>query len=155
MSDTAAIVELEGVGKRYGNVRALSGIDLRVRPGRVTCILGDNGAGKSTLIKVISGLHRPTAGVYRVDGKPVAFESPREALDLGISAVYQDLALVGLMPVWRNFFLGSEITRGSGPFARLDGDARWRETDQALRGMGIELEKLGRQPGAPSGAHRA
>lgn len=154
MGDDAVIVELDGIGKNYGNVHALSGIDLQVRRGQVTCILGDNGAGKSTLIKVISGLHRPTSGVYRVDGKAVTFESPREALDLGISAVYQDLALVGLMPVWRNFFLGSEITRGFGPFARLDVDAMWRETDEALRAMGIELENLGRHVGSLSGGQR-
>ncbi|GAA4932528.1 hypothetical protein GCM10023237_63370 [Streptomyces coeruleoprunus] len=111
------IVELRGAGKAYGNVRALHGVDLAVRAGQVTCVLGDNGAGKSTLIKIISGLHQHTEGDYLIDGRPVHLTSPREALDRGIATVYQDLATVPLMPVWRNFFLGSEMTKARGPYA--------------------------------------
>src|SRR5690348_15926953 len=96
----APLVELAGVGKSYGNVRALDGVDLTVRPGQVACVLGDNGAGKSTLIKIISGVHRHTEGEFRIDGAPVRLSSPLEALDRGIAAVYQDLATVALMPVW-------------------------------------------------------
>lgn len=154
MASDAAIIELDDVGKSYGNVQALCGVRLQVVRGRVTCILGDNGAGKSTLIKVISGLHRPTRGVYRVDGNAVHFSSPREAIALGISAVYQDLALVGLMPVWRNFFLGSEITRGFWPCTRLDVTAMWREADAALRRMGIAIDNLDRHVGSLSGGQR-
>ena len=98
------------MGKRYGAIRALKGINLTVRAGEVTCVLGDNGAGKSTLIKIISGLHPHNEGVLKVDGSEVHFGSPRAALDHGIATVYQDLAVVGLMEVWRNFFLGSELT---------------------------------------------
>ena len=94
-----AIIQLSGVGKSYGNIRALGGVNLSVRQGEVTCILGDNGAGKSTLISIISGLAAHDAGTYAVDGKPMRFGSPREALDLGIAAVYQTLALVPLLPV--------------------------------------------------------
>src|SRR3982750_2437032 len=104
------LVEMEGVGKSYGAIRALEGINLRVGAGEVTCVLGDNGAGKSTLIKIISGLHPHTEGTLKVDGKERRFSSPRESLDAGIATVYQDLAVVGLMEVWRNFFLGSELT---------------------------------------------
>ncbi|GAA0571876.1 ATP-binding cassette domain-containing protein [Streptomyces antimycoticus] len=111
------VVRLRGVGKLYGNVRALEGIDLAVRPGRVTCVLGDNGAGKSTLIKIISGLHQHDEGEYLVDDKPVRLNNPRDALSLGIATVYQDLATVPLLPVWRNFFLGSELTRSPWPGA--------------------------------------
>src|SRR6266571_8969233 len=114
------VVELANVGKRYGNILAVSGINLTVRQGEVTCILGDNGAGKSTLIKIVAGLHPHDEGTYKVDGDEVRFGSPREALDVGISTVYQDLALVPLMPVWRNFFLGSELTGGIWPFRKLD-----------------------------------
>ncbi|ARP73332.1 sugar ABC transporter ATP-binding protein [Streptomyces pluripotens] len=148
------LVELRGAGKSYGNIRALHGVDLQVRPGRVTCVLGDNGAGKSTLIKIISGLHQHTEGEFLVDGRPVRFGTPREALDLGIAAVYQDLATVPLMPVWRNFFLGSELTVGPWPIRRLD-IARMKETaDRELRHMGIVLDDLEQPIGTLSGGQR-
>ena len=148
------IIQLTDVGKSYGNVRALRGVTLAVRQGEVTCILGDNGAGKSTLISVISGLAPHSEGTYAVDGKPMHFNSPREALDLGIAAVYQTLALVPLLPVWRNFFLGSELTKGVGPFKRLDVPTMWAETDEALRRMGINLRDLDQPVGTLSGGQR-
>ena len=146
------IVQLSGIGKTYGPLRALRGIDLAVRQGEVTCILGDNGAGKSTLIGIIAGLSPHSEGTYAVDGRPVTFTSPRQALDLGIAAVYQTLALVPLLPVWRNFFLGSEIVRG--PFKRLDVPAMWAQTDAALRRMGIVLADLDQPVGTLSGGQR-
>ncbi|MCC9738167.1 ATP-binding cassette domain-containing protein [Streptomyces sp. MNU89] len=152
--DGGALVELRGVGKSYGNIRALSGVDLSVRPGRVTCVLGDNGAGKSTLIKIISGLHRHTEGEFLAGGEPVSFSSPREALDRGIATVYQDLATVPLMPVWRNFFLGSELTRGPWPVRRLDIARMKRTADQELRAMGIVLDDLEQPLGTLSGGQR-
>src|SRR4029078_8357687 len=100
------IVQLESVCKFFGSVIALNGVTLRLRRGEVHCLLGDNGAGKSTLIKTLAGVHRPDDGVYRVDGRQVAFASPRDALDLGIATVYQDLALVPLMSIPRNFLIG-------------------------------------------------
>src|SRR3954452_22092823 len=87
----APLVELKGVGKSYGNIIALKDINLRVGAGQVTGVLGDNGAGKSTLIKIIAGLHKPTEGELLVDGEPMTFESPKDALANGISTVYQDL----------------------------------------------------------------
>ncbi|MYZ05858.1 ATP-binding cassette domain-containing protein [Streptomyces sp. SID2999] len=152
--DTAPLVELRDAGKSYGNVRALHGVDLSVHAGRVTCVLGDNGAGKSTLIKIISGLHRHTEGEFLVDGEPVRFDSPRDALAQGIAAVYQDLATIPLMPVWRNFFLGSELTKGPWPLRRLD-IARMKETaDRELREMGIALDDLEQPIGTLSGGQR-
>ncbi|MEU0253702.1 ATP-binding cassette domain-containing protein [Streptomyces sp. NPDC006184] len=148
------LVELRGAGKSYGNVRALHGVDLRVPAGRVTCVLGDNGAGKSTLIKIISGLHRHTEGEFLVDGQPVRFSTPREALDKGIATVYQDLATVPLMPVWRNFFLGSELTRGPWPVRRLDITRMKRTADEELRRMGIALDDLEQPIGTLSGGQR-
>src|SRR5690606_12364592 len=125
----------------------LTGVDLEVNAGRVTCILGDNGAGKSTLIKILAGLHRPTTGSYLVDGEPVEFASPREALDRGIATVYQDLALVPLMPVWRNFFLGSEPRAGFWPFTRLKVAEMCATADAELKKMGIDLPDID-APGA-------
>src|SRR3954470_25005821 len=89
------LIQMTGVGKSYGAIRALRGVNLTVRAGEVTCVLGDNGAGKSTLIKIISGLHPHNEGSLKVDGTDVHFSSPREALDHGIATVYQDLAVVG------------------------------------------------------------
>lgn len=153
-TDAAPLVELRGAGKAYGNVRALHGVDLTVRAGRVTCVLGDNGAGKSTLIKIIAGLHQHTEGEFLVDGEPVRFTTPREALDRGIATVYQDLATVPLMPVWRNFFLGSELTRGPWPVRRLDIARMRRTADEELRNMGIVLDDLDQPIGTLSGGQR-
>ncbi|OAH09664.1 ATP-binding cassette domain-containing protein [Streptomyces jeddahensis] len=152
--DGKPVVELRGAGKSYGNIRALHGVDLSVRPSQVTCVLGDNGAGKSTLIKIISGLHQHTEGEFLVDGEPVRFSTPREALDKGIATVYQDLATVPLMPVWRNFFLGSEMTKGPWPLRRLDIDRMKKTADEELRNMGIVLDDLDQPIGTLSGGQR-
>src|SRR5690242_14380161 len=111
------LVELKNVGKSYGNITALKDICLRVHAGEVTGILGDNGAGKSTLIKIISGLHQQSEGDLLVDGESMTFGSPADALAKGIATVYQNLAVVPLMPVWRNFFLGQELRKKSFPFS--------------------------------------
>jgi simple sugar transport system ATP-binding protein len=148
------LVELTGVSKSYGNVRALREVSLEVRAGEITCVLGDNGAGKSTLIKIISGLHPHDAGTYAVEGEEVRHSSPREALDRGIATVYQDLAVVPLMPVWRNFFLGSEPTRGRGPLRRLDTAAMRATTHQALLRLGIDLRDVDQPIGTLSGGER-
>ncbi|MGW0949391.1 ATP-binding cassette domain-containing protein [Streptomyces sp. NPDC002623] len=150
----AALVELCNAGKAYGNIHALHGVDLRVHPGQVTCVLGDNGAGKSTLIKIISGLHQHTEGDFLVDGEPVHFSTPRQALDKGIATVYQDLATVPLMPVWRNFFLGSEMTKGPWPVRRLDIEKMKKTADDELRNMGIVLDDLDQPIGTLSGGQR-
>ncbi|MFH8496278.1 ATP-binding cassette domain-containing protein [Streptomyces coeruleorubidus] len=148
------LVELRGAGKSYGNIRALHGVGLKVFPNQVTCVLGDNGAGKSTLIKIVSGLHQHTEGEFLVDGEPVRFSTPREALDKGIATVYQDLAVVPLMPVWRNFFLGSEMTKGPWPVRRLDIDKMKKTADEELRNMGIVLDDMEQPIGTLSGGQR-
>lgn len=109
---TTPILEVRNLSKSFGRVQALQDVTCAVRAGEVTAVLGDNGAGKSTLIKTLSGVHATSAGEFLVDGKPAKFTSPRDAIDRGIATVYQDLALAPLMPVWRNFFMGSEPTRG-------------------------------------------
>ncbi|WP_103501850.1 ATP-binding cassette domain-containing protein [Streptomyces sp. SM14] len=151
---TPPLLELESVAKHYGSIRALEGVSLTVRAGEVTCVLGDNGAGKSTLIKIISGLHRHDAGFYRVDGEETTLSSPRAALDLGIATVYQDLAMIPLMPVWRNFFLGSEPTLGRGPLRRLDVRLMRSTTRERLLRMGIDLRDVDQPIGTLSGGER-
>ncbi|WP_405467896.1 ATP-binding cassette domain-containing protein [Streptomyces canus] len=152
--DDTPVVELKTAGKSYGNIRALHGVSLAVRPGKVTCVLGDNGAGKSTLIKIVSGLHQHTEGEFLVDNTPVRFSTPRDALDKGIATVYQDLATVPLMPVWRNFFLGSEMTKGPWPVRRLDIEKMKKTADEELRNMGIVLDDLEQPIGTLSGGQR-
>ncbi|MCW2849035.1 MAG: transporter, partial [Marmoricola sp.] len=149
-----ALVNLQDVGKRYGAIRALKGINLTVRAGEVTCVLGDNGAGKSTLIKIISGLHPHNEGTLKVDGADVEFSSPREALDHGIATVYQDLAVVGLMEVWRNFFLGSELTSSRFPLSGLKVKEMKRIADEELRKMGIVVKDINQPIGTLSGGQR-
>lgn len=131
-----SIIELRDVVKAYGAFTALRDINLSVNAGQVTCVLGDNGAGKSTLIKILAGLHEPTHGSLLIDDVPTVFSSPRDALKVGIATVYQDLAVVDQMSVWRNFFLGNEI---SGRFARLQDTKMKQIAKQQLAEMGIDI----------------
>ncbi|HEX8135631.1 MAG TPA: ATP-binding cassette domain-containing protein [Actinomycetes bacterium] len=146
----APLVRLTDAGKHYGNIIALTGITLEVSGSEVTCVLGDNGAGKSTLIKIIAGLHQHDEGSYEVEGRPVRFNSPREALGRGIATVYQDLAVVPLMPVWRNFFLGNELRKGPA----MDLGRMRRMAKQELLDMGIDLRDVEQPIGTLSGGER-
>jgi simple sugar transport system ATP-binding protein len=148
------LVEMEGVGKAFGPIVALADINLTVNAGEVACVLGDNGAGKSTLIKIISGLHPHTSGKLKVDGQEVTFGSPRDSLDHGIATVYQDLAVVSLMEVWRNFFLGSELRKGNYPLAPLDINAMREISDAELKKMGITVKDINQPIGTLSGGQR-
>jgi simple sugar transport system ATP-binding protein len=148
------LIQMVDVGKTYGAIRALKGINLTVNAGEVACVLGDNGAGKSTLIKIISGLHPHTSGTLKVDGQDVKFGSPRDSLDHGIATVYQDLAVVGLMEVWRNFFLGSELRKGNYPLAPLDIAGMRRIADEELKKMGITVKDINQPIGTLSGGQR-
>jgi len=127
---------------------------MAVDNGRVTCVLGDNGAGKSTLIKIIAGLHRHDEGILHIMGEERKFDSPRDALDVGIATVYQDLAVVPLMPIWRNFFLGSELTVGFGPVKRMDVQTMKDITKKELAEMGIDLRDVEQPIGQLSGGER-
>ena len=131
------ILSLENVSKRFGSVLALQNITMRLREGEVHCLLGDNGAGKSTLIKTLAGVHKPTDGQYLVDGKPVVFNSPSEALDMGVATVYQDLALVPLLSVARNFFMGRE------PMKKLLGLVPVMDIDYAAETARAKLAEMG------------
>jgi simple sugar transport system ATP-binding protein len=148
------LIEVRDIGKSYGSVIALRDVTTTVNAGEVTCVLGDNGAGKSTFIKILAGAHEHTSGELIVDGSSRSFSSPREALNCGIATVYQDLAVVPLMPVWRNFFLGSEIVKGVGPLRRLDIAAMKKVTKSELAAMGIDLRDVDQPIGTLSGGER-
>ncbi len=148
------LMEIRNVSKVFGSVLALQEISTKVGAAAVTCVLGDNGAGKSTLIKIFAGVHQHDGGEFLVEGKEVKFTSPREALDAGIATVYQDLAVVRLMPVWRNFFLGSEVRKGKGLVARLDTDAMRKTAKAELLAMGIDLRDVDQPIGTLSGGER-
>ena len=148
------ILEVDGISKYFGNVIAIKDVSMFVRPGEVTCLLGDNGAGKSTLIKVLSGVHKPSEGEYRFEGRTVDLDSPREALEMGIATVYQDLAMIPLMSIWRNFFLGSEPTKRFGPFRRFDSDFAKQVTRDEMGKMGIDIRDPDQPVGTLSGGER-
>ncbi len=150
----SALLELENISKFYGNIIALTGVTTSVNAGEVTCVLGDNGAGKSTFIKIIAGAHQQSEGTLRVEGDEVMFDSPRDALALGIATVYQDLAVVPLMSVWRNFFLGAEPTRGWGPFQRLDQAKASSIAREEMAKMGIDIRDTEQAVGTLSGGER-
>jgi simple sugar transport system ATP-binding protein len=153
MSDT--ILELRNVSKRFGSVIALNDINLKLKRGEVHCLLGDNGAGKSTLIKTLAGVHQPTTGDYLVDGAPVHFASPREALDKGVATVYQDLALVPLLSVARNFFMGREPMKKMFGFIPVMDMAQARTTSrERLAEMGINVRDANQAVGSMSGGER-
>ena len=130
------VLELAGITKFYGPTRALHDVDLQVSAGEVVGLVGDNGSGKSTLLKIVTGFHAPSRGSIRFFGRPVKFHSPAEARALGIECVYQDLALIDELNLWRNFFLGRELSGGVGP-------VRWLHRRTMKRICAEELDKLG------------
>jgi simple sugar transport system ATP-binding protein len=148
------LLELDNITKYYGNIIALRDVTTYVNAGEVTCVLGDNGAGKSTLIKILSGVHRQTEGSIRMNGEEVSFGSPREALANGIATVYQDLAMVPLMSVWRNFFLGAEPTRRFGPLKWIDQGRAKSIAKAELARMGIDIRDTEQPVGTLSGGER-
>ena len=150
----APLIEVRDIVKTFGSVIALSGVSMTVRRGEVLCLLGDNGAGKSTLIKTLSGVYRPTSGEFLVDGRPVVFRSPRHALDAGIATVYQDLAMIPLMSVTRNFFMGREPVRGLWPFRRLDFARAQLVTREEMMRIGIDVRDPHQAVGTLSGGER-
>lgn len=140
---TAPMLEVRNLSKSFGQVQALRDVSCSVAAGEVTAVLGDNGAGKSTFIKTLSGVHPPDSGEFLVDGEAARFTSPRDAKQRGIATVYQDLALAPLMPIWRNFFLGSELSRRG-----------WLRAREAKAIVHEELHKMGiqvRDPEQPIG----
>ncbi len=148
------LVRMESIHKYFGSVQALRGINFHVDRQEIVGLLGDNGAGKSTLIKVLTGFHTPTKGQIHWEGKPVNINSPHDARDLGIETVYQDLALVPLMSIARNFWLGREPTVPVGPFRLLDQQRMAEEARAALADVGIHIRDAAEEVGTMSGGER-
>ena len=151
---TAPLIDVQNISKQFGSVIALSGVSMAVLPSEVHCLLGDNGAGKSTLIKTLSGVHQPSAGQILIEGQPVQLGSPRDALDRGIATVFQDLAMIPLMSITRNFFMGRELTKGSGPARRFDVETANRVAREEMQKIGIDVRDPTQAVGTLSGGER-
>ncbi len=153
-SEHAPIIQMKDIEKHFGSVIALAGVSLDVFPGECHCLLGDNGAGKSTFIKTMSGVHKPTKGEILFEGRPLHFADPRDAISAGIATVYQDLAMIPLMSVSRNFFMGNEPVRRIGPLKFFDHDHANRVTMEEMKKMGISLRGPDQAVGTLSGGER-
>ncbi len=151
---TTPYLELRNLSKFYGNIIALKEVSTTVSPGEVTCVLGDNGAGKSTFIKILAGVHQQSEGEFLIEGRSVMFDSPRDALAHGIATVYQDLAMVPLMSVWRNFFLGAEPKTGIWPFRVIDIAKAKQIAKDEMGKMGIDIRDTEQPVGTLSGGER-
>lgn len=151
---SAPLIEMVDIEKHFGSVIALAGVSLSVAEGECHCLLGDNGAGKSTFIKTLSGVHQPTRGEIRMGGQAVRFPNARAAIDAGIATVYQDLAMIPLMSVARNFWMGREPRKKFGPFNLWDADKANTVTMQEMARMGINLREADQAVGTLSGGER-
>ena len=151
MTDGRPLLELRGVSKHFGAVQAIQDVDLDVPVGQVTALIGDNGAGKSVLIKCIAGIHHPDAGQLLWEGKPVHVRTPRDASELGIETVHQDLALCDNLDIVQNMFLGREMLR----YATLDEEEMERRASETLSTLAVTTVRSIRQPVASlSGGQR-
>ncbi len=151
---TTPLIELTNIHKYFGPVVALSGVSFDLYPGEVHCLLGDNGAGKSTFIKTMSGVHQPTQGTITMEGKQMQFNNSRDAIDAGIATVYQDLAMIPLMSVMRNFWMGREPVKKMGPLKLFDIPTAEKITMQEMEKMGIRLREASQAVGTLSGGER-
>ena len=146
------VIEVNNLKKNFGPVIALAGVSMHVNAGEVLCLLGDNGAGKSTLIKTVSGVHKPNSGEIRVNGKVVKFKSPRDALDRGIATLHQTLALIPLMSIMRNFFMGREPLKYR--FGHIDLNKANKIVREELLNIGIDVRDPSESVGKLSGGER-
>lgn len=148
------IIRMKNIEKHFGSVIALAGVSVDVFPGECHCLLGDNGAGKSTFIKTMSGVHQPTKGEIFFEGKPMHFDDPRDAIAAGIATVHQHLAMIPLMSVSRNFFMGNEPTKKRFGLSFFDHDFANQTTMDEMRKMGINLRGPDQAVGTLSGGER-
>ncbi len=153
-TDHAPIIRMKNIEKHFGSVIALAGVSVDVYPGECHCLLGDNGAGKSTFIKTMSGVHKPTKGEIIFEGAPMNFEDPRDAIAAGIATVHQHLAMIPLMSVSRNFFMGNEPTKKRFGIPFFDHEYADRVTMEEMKKMGINLRGPDQAVGTLSGGER-
>lgn len=151
---TEPIIQMKNIEKHFGSVIALAGVSVDVLPGECHCLLGDNGAGKSTFIKTMSGVHKPTKGEIHFEGKPLNFDRPRDAISAGIATVYQDLAMIPLMSVSRNFFMGNEPQKKVAGISFFDHEQANEITMSEMKKMGINLRGPDQAVGTLSGGER-
>ena len=150
------VLALRGIGKSYGAVVALDGVNLDLHAGEVLAICGDNGAGKSTLIKIVSGAQEPSVGTLTLRGETVRLRSPHDALAKGIATIYQDLALAPRLSIAENVFMGAELTRPLGlPFLRILDKARMAaEARSYLSRLSVAIDDMRRPVERLSGGQR-
>ena len=152
LRDSNQIV-LKNIYKNFGNVKALKNVSMTTDSGKINCILGDNGAGKSTLVNIISGVFPADKGEYRINNKTVEFLNPHEAISAGISTVYQSLAIIPIMNIYRNFFLGNEPLNNE-YFKIIDKGFAIETTIKELKKFDINIEDPKRLAGTLSGGER-
>ena len=148
------LIEFNNISKFFGKVIALKDVTMKLKKGEIMCLLGDNGAGKSTLIKTLAGVHKPDEGEIVIEGKKTVFDSPKDALDMGIGTVYQDLALVPLMSVTRNFFMGREPLKGLPFLKTFDIEKANQIAAERMGQIGIDVRDPSQAVGTMSGGQR-
>ncbi|MCD6232602.1 sugar ABC transporter ATP-binding protein [Candidatus Aerophobetes bacterium] len=148
------IIELKNIRKFYGKIEALKGVDFLIYPGEIVGLVGDNGAGKSTLVKIMMGVFPPDAGEIFVEGKKVNLRSPSESRKFGFEPVYQETDLISQLNIWRNFFLGKEITKKFFIAKFLDKKKMRDITSKALDNIGIKIKNPDSDIMALSGGER-
>ena len=153
-ADVTPIIRMKEIEKHFGSVIALAGVSVDILPGECHCLLGDNGAGKSTFIKTMSGVHAPTRGTIELDGRPMRFNDPRDAIAAGIATVHQHLAMIPLMSVSRNFFMGNEPQKKVMGIPFFDHDRANEITMREMGRMGIALRGPDQAVGTLSGGER-
>ena len=149
------LVTMRGITKRFGGVTALENVDLEARAGEVLAIVGDNGAGKSTLIKILTGVYRPSAGTMELEGRTLVMNGHSDAIDQGIDAVYQSLALADHLTPAANLFLGAELTKRVLGVDFLDNARMRREAERTLEErLGVRLRSMDVPTSSLSGGQR-
>lgn len=150
------LLQARGIEKKYGHVTALAGVDMTVRAGQVCALIGDNGAGKSTLVKILAGVERPDRGSIQLEGRDVAVTSPTVAQQLGISTVFQDLALAPDLSPVANFFLGRELMRSGLPgiLRFTDKKKMLLQATEEFADLGITLRSAAVPVGSLSGGQK-
>jgi ABC-type sugar transport system ATPase subunit len=148
---TSPVLEAKGIAKHFGGITALTGVDVALHKSEIVALVGDNGAGKSTLVKILSGVHPPDEGEIIINGQATRIESPQRAMHLGISTVFQDLALVNERDVAHNMFLGREPCR---LWFFVDRRRMRREARQTITALRVGLPSVRSRVGSLSGGQR-
>jgi len=148
------LLTVQDVSLSFGAVKALRDVNLSLRRGEITALVGDNGAGKSTLVRCMSGIHRPDSGQITFDGDVVNFHTPLDARNAGIETVHQNLALVEDLTVWQNLVLNREKVIGRPPFALLDRRGMKREADRMVSALAVNVPAVTSRVRRLSGGQR-